>query len=343
MEKISTFNAVDIICVVDNCSTDDSVKQLKKLKNIELIALDTNEGYAAGNNAGLKYLYEQECDNYIISNPDIIIDKRNLMDFIAHMNADTNYHLFGPTIEEQGTINRGWKQRTIAYDIHDNYPIVNRLFKNKIKYRNSYYKGATTPVDCISGCFFGIKKALIDRIGFLDEGTFLFYEEDILCAKAKNAGLHACVLNNVKVIHNHSITIDKNINHYRKLRVLKDSQMYYHKTCFKHSVHKLKRLQRTANWACSFARLRTKKRILLVNIMVQNKKLSILSLHLQIGGIEKAICSLANMLVDNYDVEIISVYKLCEPSFYIDERVNVSYLSTDLKPNKEEFKYALKK
>lgn len=28
--------------------------------------------------------------------------------------------------------------------------------------------------------------------------------------------------------------------------------------------------------------------------------------------------------------------------FYIDERVNVSYLSTDLKPNKEEFKYALK-
>ena len=82
------------------------------------------------------------------------------MDFIAHMNADTNYHLFGPTIEEQGTINRGWKQRTIAYDIHDNYPIVNRLFKNKIKYRNSYYKGATTPVDCISGCFFGIKKSL---------------------------------------------------------------------------------------------------------------------------------------------------------------------------------------
>ena len=69
VEKISTFNAVDIICVVDNCSTDDSVKQLKKLKNIELIALDTNEGYAAGNNAGLKYLYEQECDNYIISNP----------------------------------------------------------------------------------------------------------------------------------------------------------------------------------------------------------------------------------------------------------------------------------
>lgn len=341
VEKISAFNVIDIISVVDNCSTDDSVKKLKKLKNIELITLNKNGGYAAGNNAGLKYLYEQNCDNYIISNPDIIVDKRNLMDFIAHMNADSSYHIFGPTIEEEGTINHGWKQRTIAYDIYDNYPIINRLLKNRIKYQKSHYKGAITPVDCVSGCFFGIKKALIDKIGFLDEGTFLFYEEDILCARAKTAGLNVCVLNNIMVIHNHSITIDKNINHYRKLKVLKDSQMYYHKTCFNHPVYKLKRLQRTANWACNFARLRTKKDILNQH-NGPKQKISILSLHLKVGGIEKAICSLANMLVDNYDVEIINVYKLCKPSFYIDERVKVSYLSNDLKPNKEELKYALK-
>ncbi len=48
------------------------------------------------------------------------------------------------------------------------------------------------------------------------------------------------------------------------------------------------------------------------------------------------------MLVDDFDVEIVNVYKLCEPSFYIDPRVKVTYLSTNLKPNKEEFKYALK-
>ena len=40
VEKISTFNAVDIICVVDNCSTDDSVKQLKKLKIIIIYQLN---------------------------------------------------------------------------------------------------------------------------------------------------------------------------------------------------------------------------------------------------------------------------------------------------------------
>lgn len=341
VKKINSFNATDYICVVDNESTDDSLKQLKKLKKIHLIALENNLGYATGNNAGLKYLYEQECDNYIIANPDIIVDKANFIDFIAHMNSNNSYQIFGPTIEEQGKINHGWKQRTISYDIHDNYPIINRIFKHRNKYSKSHYKGAITPVDCISGCFFGIKKAVIDKIGFLDEGTFLYYEEDILCTKARSNGLQVCVLNKVRIIHNHSVTINKNINHYRKLRLLKDSQMYYHQTCFNHSKHKLNRLKRTANWACAFARLKTNKKIINTHNR-SRKKVTLLSLHLRVGGIEKAICSLANMLVDDYDVEIVNVYKLCEPSFYIDERVKITYLSTDLQPNKEEFTYAIK-
>lgn len=341
VNEISSYNTVNQVVVVDNGSTDDSLSQLEKIENVKLIALENNLGYAAGNNAGLRYLYDQDYDNYIIANPDIIVDKRNLVDFIAYMNSLSEYQIFGPTISEHGEINHGWKQRTINYDIYDNYPIINRLFKKMIKYSKRHYIGASSSVDCISGCFFGIKKEVIDQIGFLDEGTFLYYEEDILCAKAKKAGLKVCVLNNVKVVHNHAITIDKNINRYRKMRILKDSQMYYHQTCFKHSKHKLNHLKRTANLACNFARLRTDKKI--VNKHNRAKqKVTILSLHLRVGGIEKAICSLANMLIDDYDVEIINVYKLCQPAFYIDERVKITYLSTDLKPNKEELKYAFK-
>lgn len=341
VNEINSYNTVNQIVVVDNGSTDDSLNKLEKIENIKLISLENNLGYAAGNNAGLRYLYDQDYDNYIIANPDIIVDKRNLVDFIAYMNSLSEYQIFGPTISEHGEINHGWKQRTINYDIYDNYPIINRLFKNMIKYSKRHYTGASSSVDCISGCFIGIKKEVIDQIGFFDEGTFLYYEEDILCAKAKKADLKICVLNNVKVVHNHAVTIDKNINRYRKMRILKDSQIYYHQTCFKHSRHKLNHLKRTANLACSFAYLRTNKKI--VNKHNRSKqKITILSLHLRVGGIEKAICSLANMLVDDYDVEIVNVYKLCQPAFYIDERVKVTYLSTDLKPNKEELKYAIK-
>lgn len=74
------------------------------------------------------------------------------------------------------------------------------------------------------------------------------------------------------------------------------------------------------------------------------KKVSILSLHLGYGGIEKSICILANMLCSRYQVEIATCYKLLEkPAFHIDERVKVIYLNDDIKPNREEFKKALKK
>jgi len=69
---------------------------------------------------------------------------------------------------------------------------------------------------------------------------------------------------------------------------------------------------------------------------------SIVSLHLKIGGIERAVCSLANLLCADYDVEILSIYKLSdEPAFALDERVRVVYLSEGLAPNKQEFLDAL--
>ena len=73
------------------------------------------------------------------------------------------------------------------------------------------------------------------------------------------------------------------------------------------------------------------------------KKVSILSLHLGYGGIEKSVAALANMLCEKYEVEIACTYKLFEKSvFPVDERVKIKYL-TDVKPNKESLKKAIKK
>ena len=67
------------------------------------------------------------------------------------------------------------------------------------------------------------------------------------------------------------------------------------------------------------------------------KKVTIIALHLGYGGIERAITDLANILIDNYDVEIVSTYKIYEnPVNILDNRVKVKYL-TNLKPNKKKF------
>ena len=73
------------------------------------------------------------------------------------------------------------------------------------------------------------------------------------------------------------------------------------------------------------------------------KKISILSLHLGYGGIEKSVSALANMLSNKYEVEIACTYKLFEkPVFSIDNKVNVIYL-TNVKPNKDSLRDAINK
>lgn len=73
------------------------------------------------------------------------------------------------------------------------------------------------------------------------------------------------------------------------------------------------------------------------------KKVTILALHLGYGGIENAVTTLANTLSSKYDVEILSVYRLYnEPAYSLNENVKVRYIS-NIKPNKKEMTYYLKK
>lgn len=71
-------------------------------------------------------------------------------------------------------------------------------------------------------------------------------------------------------------------------------------------------------------------------------KVYITSLHLSHGGIEMAITALSNALVSRgYPVEILCTYNLGEPVYPLDSRVKVTYL-TDVRPNREEFKKAVR-
>ena len=73
------------------------------------------------------------------------------------------------------------------------------------------------------------------------------------------------------------------------------------------------------------------------------RKITILALHLGYGGIERAISMVANALSSEYNVEIVSTYKIYDkPIFPLNENISVKYLLND-KPNRSEFIKALKK
>lgn len=73
----------------------------------------------------------------------------------------------------------------------------------------------------------------------------------------------------------------------------------------------------------------------------KENKITFLNLHLGMGGIETATINNANALVEKYNVEIISFYKVKKDlSKKLNKRVKVSYLYFG-EPNREEFKKAV--
>ena len=76
---------------------------------------------------------------------------------------------------------------------------------------------------------------------------------------------------------------------------------------------------------------------------LNDKKITILALHLGTGGVEKYLSSLCKMLETNYEIEIISTYKLSDkPAFEFDKKIKIKYLINE-GPCKSELKEAIKK
>lgn len=241
LEDIKNYKILDSIIVVDNKSTDDSVKKLKKYENkkIKILEAKENKGYAAGNNIGIKYLIEKEnIDNIIISNPDIIVIEKALKTLVQDLKRE-DVDCVAPRIKEPNGISRGWKLPTFASELLSNIPFFRRFEQKLLSYKEEDYQTDLTPVDVVKGCFFLIKKEAIEDIHYFDENTFLYYEEIIMGHKLKKKSYRTFVDNRVEVIHALSQSVDKSVKRIRKFKLLKQSQYYYEKYVNNMSVFKL--------------------------------------------------------------------------------------------------------
>ncbi len=231
VQDIKKYKVLDYIVIVDNKSTDDSLEKLKVLESdkIRLLEASQNNGYAAGNNVGIKYAIEKlNVDNLIISNPDIIVREKDIKILIDDL-KDQNISVIAPVIKEPTNISRGWKLPTFISELVSNIPFIRRFEFLLLSYPTAKYQSDLTDVDIVKGCFFIIKKEAIETIGLFDEHTFLYYEEIIMAKKLKDYGYKTYVDNRVTIIHALDQCISKNVKRIDKFKILKDSQYYYEK------------------------------------------------------------------------------------------------------------------
>lgn len=230
LERIKGYNVLNKIVIVDNNSTDNSYEELKKYENekIQVIKSKQNKGYGAGNNIGCKVLEKSQMDYTIISNPDIIFDEDDIIKLCNNFKNE-KVAIVAPVINEHGVLNRGWKFQGACMDALSNINYFGRYIKKKSLYDDKHYESACSKVDIVSGCFFIVRTDVLKKVNYFDENMFLYYEENVLAKKIQKEGQDIIVDNNVQIIHNHSVSINKSYNKINKFKLLAKSQRYYHK------------------------------------------------------------------------------------------------------------------
>lgn len=201
------------IIVVDNASSNNSWNEIKnntdRFENVYLIKSEVNGGYSKGNNVGIRFAVERfEALKYIaIMNPDIEMCREDTFKVLCDaLEADDT--LAG--ITAMTIFNNVFFQENpcAARFLSDNDMIIADVAVISKWIRRSYWTilgndSGVSYVDKIQGCFFIMKKEIFEKVGYLDENVFLYYEEDILGKKIKKQGYKLGVFVGESIKHNH--------------------------------------------------------------------------------------------------------------------------------------------
>lgn len=245
---VRDYSCVRKILVVDNHSKDDSLECLKALENDKIVVVDSgeNKGYGAGNNFGIRYLYNHYQSDYILlSNPDVIVDEKVLVELEKFLRNNNDYAIAAPFMLNA----KGRKQRNTAFRIPSKWEYILSidLLLTKIKgsfyYRNIESENACVKnVGSVTGSMFMMRTKDMLEYGMYDDNIFLYCEELILGIKMQNAHKKVALLTGYTFIHNHSVSISKTYKSLAaKQRLFMDSKLYaikhyYHANAFENLV-----------------------------------------------------------------------------------------------------------
>lgn len=170
------------ILVVDNASTDNSLKKLERIEatepKITIIANKKNKGFAGGVNTGIRYAIENSFDAVALFNNDAVADKDWLAELVKGFGKRSVsivtgllLHADGKTIDSTGDYYTEWGMP---------YPRGRDLATGEVPGSGYVFGG--------SGGASLYKTSLFKEIGLFDESFFMYYEDVDLSFRAQLAG-----------------------------------------------------------------------------------------------------------------------------------------------------------
>lgn len=173
----------ECIYIVDNDSNDkNKVTELSKQKNIHCIINDKNGGYAYGNNLAIKKGIEDGKNYFLLLNPDIDISIQVIETLYNDLKNAPEIGVIGPRICYRNNQNKIYSDGGLLFPEkgfmggHINFNI-NESDVQPLSYNYE--------IDYVDGSAIMFKKEILDKIGFMNEKFFMYYEESEWCLRIK--------------------------------------------------------------------------------------------------------------------------------------------------------------
>jgi hypothetical protein len=187
--RFSTGCEVEVF-VVENASGDDLSDLQARFPQVRFLFSKTNLGFAGGCNLAIR---EATGDVIALVNPDIVFTQDALCEITERLEHDRHVGVAGISLK-----NLDGSQQACVWRFPRPFDQILLLLKaphflkrvppvERWKMADFDY-AKTQDVDQVMGAFFCFRRELVDRIGLLDDGFFMWYEEVDFCKRAKDAG-----------------------------------------------------------------------------------------------------------------------------------------------------------
>jgi GT2 family glycosyltransferase len=207
------------VILIDNASQDGiSDVVAREYSQVKFIANSVNKGFSGGNNQGIDF---SRGENILLLNSDIEVRPNALTELIQSAKKYPEAVLAGKLYFPDGT----------AQDSIFNLPTVTGAVQEYFLGRKGsyfmYLPESFKRVECAVMACFMIPWSVINRVGKLDEGTFMYFEDVEYCRRLKSENIPVYFVPTAEFTHHHGAS-SKKIGADKSYALLKKGSLYYH-------------------------------------------------------------------------------------------------------------------
>ncbi|CAM4062296.1 N-acetylglucosaminyl-diphospho-decaprenol L-rhamnosyltransferase [Pseudomonas reidholzensis] len=187
--------------VVDNASADDSVQRMAEVCPDALLLSNTkNVGFGRANNQLLEHLQGKYA---LLLNTDAFVAADSLEKTIAYMDANPDCGVLGVRlVGRDGDLQPSCRYFPTPFNMFVARAGLGRFFPwVKMVDEMSWEHDAVRECDWLPGCFYLVRREVLDQVGLFDPRYFLYYEEVDHCKRVKQAGWKVVFYPHTTVVH----------------------------------------------------------------------------------------------------------------------------------------------